>query len=240
MFEFRSLEGFQSYEQVRSLQHELVLKRASGDIPNTVLFLEHSPVVTRGRGLQWSQNRTQRQMPAPHLPPEIEFCESERGGDLTYHGPGQLVVYPIVKLDGSSVLGGDHDVNSYLRSIEKVVVRVCARLGVEADGREGATGVWVGEKKVASMGVAIKKWVTYHGIAINVNNDLSPFHLFSPCGFQAEVMTRLLDLCQDHQLEKKSEWRIYLEELFKEEFLNLEKSERPKERLGIDSAPSPD
>jgi lipoyl(octanoyl) transferase len=146
-------------------------------------------------------------MPAPTLlPPEIDFRESERGGDLTYHGPGQLVIYPIFKLDGHG-FAPKHDVAGFLRKLEQIFVDDLKALGLAADARENATGVWVGEKKVASIGVAIRKWVTYHGVAINVTNDLKPFHLISPCGFSPEVMTRLKDL----STAVPEAWRPWLE-----------------------------
>ncbi len=204
--EFRRLPGLTPYEQARLLQLELVERRARGEIGDTVLFVEHTPVITRGRGLQFSRAQADRprHMPLPGpLPSGIEFRESERGGDLTYHGPGQLVVYPILKLDGSG-FGPQHDVAAFLRRFEALFIGLIAELGqgaVEGLSREEATGVWVrrpGEpesasRKIASMGIAVRRWVTYHGLAINCVNDLAAFRLISPCGFSPEVMTRLAD-----------------------------------------------
>jgi lipoyl(octanoyl) transferase len=159
-------------------------------------------------------------MPVPQsLPQGISFCESERGGDLTYHGPGQLVVYPIVKLDGQG-FGPHHDVAAFLRKVEKVFIDELMDLGIRLKSelrpsvREGATGVWIGERKIASLGVAIRKWVTYHGIALNCVNDLSPFHLISPCGFNPEVMTRLKDW-----IPLEENWRENLEKSLTRRFL---------------------
>ena len=190
--QFWSLKNRISYEAARTLQHELVEKRAQDLIPDTVLFLEHKSVVTQGRGLQFTGVERPRHMPVPVLPAGIEFAESERGGDLTWHGPGQLVIYPIVKLDGSG-FGPDHDVTAFLRKIEAVLISELASLGLKASAHENATGVWIGDRKIASMGIAVRKWVSYHGIALNVVNSLEPFHLISPCGFDPEVMTRLQD-----------------------------------------------
>jgi len=191
---FWSLKGYVSYEDVRDLQLSLVDQRARDLIPDTVLFLEHLPVVTRGRGLQFTGVPRDRHMPLPGVfPSGISFADSERGGDLTYHGPGQLVVYPICKLDGRG-FGPLHDVAGFLRKIEQIFVDELGRFGLHAEAREQATGVWVGDRKIASMGIAVRRWVTYHGIALNCVNDLSPFHLISPCGFSPEVMTRLSDL----------------------------------------------
>lgn len=191
--QFWSLTSELDYEAVKALQLKLVDLRAQDLIEDTVLFLEHRSVVTRGRGLQFTGAPRARHMPLPiALPPKISFSESERGGDLTYHGPGQLVIYPICKLDGLG-FGPHHDVAAFLRKIESAMISVLSELGIKALTKENATGVWVGEKKIASLGIAIKRWVTYHGIAINAVNDLSPFHLFSPCGFAPEVMTNLND-----------------------------------------------
>ena len=216
--QFRSLPGLIPYEEARRLQHQLVEERAIDQIPDTVLFLEHFPVITRGRGLQWTGADRPKQMPVPlGLPPEIGFCETERGGDLTYHGPGQLVIYPIVKLDGSG-LGPKRDVAGFLRKLERVLIAVLLDLGLKAEARENATGIWIGERKLASIGIAVRKWVTYHGVAINGVNDLSPFHLISPCGFSPEVMTRLQDFFEPGQApweKRQVGWRADLEERFK-------------------------
>lgn len=218
--ELKSLPGLSSYSAVRELQLELVEKRARGEIPDTVLFLEHEPVITRGRGLQFTGEVRERHMPAPALlPAGTAYCESERGGDLTYHGPGQLVVYPIIKLDGQSPSWPKHDVSGYLRRLELIFIDELGSLGLKAEARTQATGVWVGAKKVASIGIAVKKWVTYHGIAINVINDLSPFSLISPCGFSPEVMTSLKTLLPGcPELQDKHAWRPWLESRLKSRF----------------------
>lgn len=205
-----------SYAEARELQLGLVDQRARDEIPDTILLLEHKAVITRGRGLQFTGAPRPRHMPFPvQLPPGIELCESERGGDLTFHGPGQLVVYPIVKLDGSSPHGPHHDVAAFLRGLEAWFLRALASMGLEGEARENATGVWVGDRKVASIGIAVRKWVTYHGIAINVVNELAPFHLISPCGFAPEVMTRLMDLLPNEAALRGgsalSHWRPWLE-----------------------------
>lgn len=210
-----------SYAAVGDLQRGLVELRARDQIPDTILFLEHSPVITRGRGLQFAGVERPRHMPIVGLlPKSIEFCESERGGDLTYHGPGQLVVYPIIKLDGRHELAPKHDIGTFLRRFEARVIEVINEslsvVGASQDSlgrpllahsRENATGVWVGDRKIASMGIAIRKWVTYHGMAINIVNDLKPFHLISPCGFAPEVMTRFEDLAPASSLARLGSWR---------------------------------
>jgi len=209
--QFRSLPGLISYNAAKELQLELVEKRARDEIEDTVLFLEHEPVVTRGRGLQFTGTPRERSIPllAP-LPPGVAFAESERGGDLTYHGPGQLVVYPIFKLDGLG-FSAKHDITDFLRKLEQVFIDELQSLGLEGSRKENATGVWVGEKKVASIGIAVRKWVTYHGIAVNVVNDLKPFHLISPCGYAPEVMTNLKELLAKDVMPSLQEWRPWLE-----------------------------
>jgi len=187
------LKGYSPYERVRELQHALIELRVKDLIPDTVLFLEHEPVITRGKGLQFTGVERPRQMPlSSTLPDGIQFAESERGGDLTYHGPGQLVIYPICKLDGKG-FAPFHDVTGFLRKLENVFIADLAERGIRAESRENATGVWIGEKKVASAGIAVRKWVAYHGFAMNCVNDLSRFFLIQPCGFSPEVMTRLAD-----------------------------------------------
>lgn len=206
--QFWSIRGCREYDAVRQLQLKLVELRALDQIPDTVLFLEHVPVITRGRGLQFAgaAKSKERHMPLPlALPSGVQFAESERGGDLTYHGPGQLVIYPICKLDGQG-LTPRHDVAGFLRRYEEKLIQLLEGDGLVACVKENATGVWIGDKKIASIGIAIRKWVTYHGIAINVVNDLAPFFSISPCGFQPEVMTRLKDW-----VELGDDWRESIE-----------------------------
>jgi lipoyl(octanoyl) transferase len=217
------------YDEVRGLQHRLVDFRAQDLIEDLVLFLEHDPVVTRGRGLQYSSTskNSVRHMPISALPPGVAFAETERGGDLTYHGPGQLVIYPICKMDGKS-FAPVHDVAAFLRKNEQLVITVLDRLletstispQAKTEPVEEATGVWIraqGEtkasKKIASIGIAVKKWVSYHGLALNVVNDLRAYQLISPCGFSPEVMTRLQDWVALPQ-----DWRGELEKAFAEQF----------------------
>lgn len=230
--EFRSLDGAQPYEAVRRLQLELVQARIADEIPDTVLMLEHSPVVTRGRGLQWggtgveTENTGARHMPLGFLPAGVAFAESERGGDLTFHGPGQLVVYPILKLDGRNGIAR-HDLNAFLRILEALLDPVLAEAGLTRSRRESATGIWVethaGPRKIASIGVAVRKWVTYHGVAINGVNDLSPFHSISPCGFSPEVMARLVDLSPAFaQTWQSMGWRAWLESRIRARFVELQ------------------
>jgi len=167
------------YEQIWQRQKELVEQRIQEDIPDTLLIGEHPPVITCGRGTHLENLLT----------PDIPVIEIERGGDVTYHGPGQLVGYPILKLEGKN-----RDLHGYLRSLEEMLIQTLADFEIQGSTKPGMTGVWVGEKKIASIGVAVKKWVTYHGFALNVNTDLSKFAAINPCGFSSEVMTSMASL----------------------------------------------
>lgn len=220
MIQFESLKRPLSFDEGLKIQANRVRARIADEIGDTVLFFEHTPVITRGRGLQKpalalsddKQTRASSQAIAldrSALPEGIDFVECDRGGDLTYHGPGQLVIYPIFKLDGSTSFTRRHDVGHFIRETEQVVIRFLGGLGITAAHVPDATGVWVnnGSKKIASMGIAVKKWVTSHGIAINITNDLSPYRLISPCGFEPEVMTRLKDLSPNDAATIDSRWR---------------------------------
>lgn len=168
--------GMRDYRLIWELQQRLVEARLEGRIPDVLILVEHPHVLTLGR----RGNR------ANLLSESLPVYQVERGGDVTYHGPGQLVGYPILKLEGH-----EQDVHGYLRRIEEWLIRTVARFGIKAEVNQRQTGVWVGEKKLASIGVAIKSWVTYHGFALNVNTDLSYFDKINPCGLESSIMTSL-------------------------------------------------
>ena len=175
--------GTQPYRQVWARQLELVEMRQRDEVPDTLLLVEHPHVFTLGRRRESHQNVL--------APGDVEVVEIERGGDVTYHGPGQLVAYPIVLLRE-----GERDLHAFLRNLEEAVIRTCARARVTADREPGKTGVWMtnvdgARKKLCSMGIACRKWVTFHGLALNVTTDLSYFARINPCGFEASVMTSL-------------------------------------------------
>ena len=207
MMEVVSLPGLTPYARAHDLQRELLEQRIRDEIPDTVIFLEHEPVITRGRGLQWSGEQRDRSVPLrTDLPAGVAYAEIERGGDLTYHGPGQLVVYPIVKL-GTSAKFPKADIMLYLRELERIGVDELKRLGLaQARGVENASGIWVGDRKIASLGIAVRKWVTYHGLAINLSTDLAAFNLIDPCGYSPEVMTRLKDQDVSHEAQTRAHW----------------------------------
>jgi len=171
------------YADVWQWQKQLVETRVQGQIPDVLLLGEHPPVYTLGRGTH-PENLGDTQA--------IPVVSVERGGDVTYHGPGQLVGYPIVQL-----ALGERDLKQLLLNIEQALITALAQFDVTANRLPGKTGVWMGDLKVASIGVAVKKWVTYHGFALNVCPDMAPFYGISPCGFAPEVMTSLAQLRPD-------------------------------------------
>lgn len=176
------------YDEARALQRERVDAVAAGTAPPVLWLLEHPDVVTVGRGGDFGEAR------ASGLP----VAETERGGGLTWHGPGQLVGYPIVPV-------ADHDIHRHLRDIEESLIRFLATLGIQAGRREKLTGVWVGARKIASIGVAVRRWVAYHGFALNVAPDMSAFRRFRPCGLDPAVMTSLRELGTERTLEETAE-----------------------------------
>jgi lipoate-protein ligase B len=174
--------GRRAYGDVLELQRTLARRRIGGELADDLLLLvEHEPVVTLGRGTRVGS------LP---LPPEelarrgVEVVEVERGGDVTWHGPGQLVGYPILDL-------AQHrpDLHWYLRGLEAAIISALARLDIPAERNPGLTGVWTRGRKIASLGIHVRQWVTLHGFALNVTADLAGFNLIVPCGIHGVVMT---------------------------------------------------
>ena len=177
--------GRAAYEPTLDLQMRLMEEvRSAGEERAYLVLVEHDPpVITVGRGARGRNVVASRRRLAQE---GIEVHPSSRGGDVTYHGPGQLVGYPILRLD----LHG-RDVHRYLRDLEEVLIRVLARFGVEGCRAKGLTGVWVGREKVAAIGVAVRRWVSYHGFALNVATNLEHFNLIVPCGIRDRGVTSL-------------------------------------------------
>ena len=167
-----------SYEEGLEIQDEAVRRRRAGEIGDTVFLLEHEAVYTIGR----SRDRSSLGGDDESLPHPV--FETNRGGQATYHGPGQLVGYPILDLAHYG-----KDLHVYLRAIESALIAACGRYGVDAERSEGQTGVWCGGRKVASIGVGVRHWISMHGYAINVCGDLSPFNHITPCGIGGVQMT---------------------------------------------------
>jgi len=169
--------GRTRYEAAWRAQDELVARRIAGEIGDTLVFTEHEPVYTIGLRSGAEQNVV---WDPAHLAREgIEVVKTNRGGDITYHGPGQVVGYPIISL------ASHKDLHEYLRFLEQVMINTVGTLGLAASRREGKTGIWVGTRKIAAIGVAVRRWVTYHGFALNVNTDLMHFQGIVPCGISA-------------------------------------------------------
>jgi len=174
--------GVRGYGEVLELQRSLCRQRIAGEIPEDVLLLvEHDPVITLGRGTKAGS------LPLPPAELErrgVEVYEVERGGDVTFHGPGQLVGYPVIDLRRHR-----EDLHWYLRKLEAGLIDALGRLGIAAEANPGLTGVWTRGRKIASIGIHVKQWVTFHGFALNVNTDLSYFDLIVPCGIKDVIMT---------------------------------------------------
>jgi len=164
------------YDEALAWQEALVARRIAGG-PDALLLLEHQAVYTLGRGADARFLGAAGGGPVP-------VVRVGRGGQVTYHGPGQLVGYPIIDLRAHRP-----DVRWYVRTLESVLIAALGDVGIRAERRDGLTGVWVGPRKVASIGVAIRRWVTWHGFALNVGADLAGFGAITPCGIEGVVMT---------------------------------------------------
>lgn len=175
--------GYRPYCEVLELQRRLAHLRAVGEIPDTLILVEHPPTLTFGRSTP-SSHLLASALTLEQL--QVDVFEVERGGEATYHGPGQLVGYPILDLTRRG-----RDVHAYLRRLEEVLVRALADWGVRTGRLPGRTGVWVGEEKIASIGIHVSRWITRHGFALNVSPDLSFFDLIVPCGLPNVRMTSL-------------------------------------------------
>lgn len=173
------------YADALALQRELVAERQAGRIGDLLLLVEHPHVLTLG--VRGDGGRSHILAPPEVLAARsVDVFETGRGGDITYHGPGQLVGYPIIDLKPDR-----RDVHRYVRDLEEVLIRVAADFGIEAERVAGLTGVWVGQRKLAAIGVRIARWVTSHGFALNVTTDLDYFNLIIPCGVADRGVTSL-------------------------------------------------
>jgi len=184
------------YRQAWALQKERLAARIAGRVGDGVLFVEHDPVYTLGRRREAAAN-----VLAPGDTPVIQV---ERGGDVTWHGPGQLVAYPIVQLPP-----GRPDLHAFLRALEEAVIRALAELGVAAERDPRNTGAWVGGRKIASVGIACRRWVTWHGLALNVDPDLGAFRRINPCGMPDVEMTSIAAERGDAPAMAEAQDRLY-------------------------------
>jgi lipoate-protein ligase B len=170
--------GRRRYGEALEIQRDLVRRRVAGEVPDTLLFVEHPHVITMGKMARPEHLLAGR--------PEVEVVETDRGGDVTYHGPGQVVGYPIVDLAALR-----KDVKWYVERLEEVMIRAAASHGVTAGREPGMTGAWVGPNKLGAIGVRVERWVTMHGWALNATTDLSYFDLIIPCGLRGKGVTSL-------------------------------------------------
>jgi lipoic acid synthetase len=178
--------GTEPYAETLARQQELVRLRLLGAVPDTLILVEHPPVVTLGRAKRQDNLLLTPEALAAR---GIEFFEVSRGGDATYHAPGQLVGYPIVDLRQHG-----RDVLLFCRRTEAALIAALADHGIAAQAVAGKAGVWVGERKIASLGISVRRWVTFHGFALNVNTDLAGFAVINPCGEDPGVMTSMAEV----------------------------------------------
>jgi lipoate-protein ligase B len=178
--------GLLDYQQAFILQDKLLKERIAGDISDSLLLLEHPPTLTMGR----TDDLKNLLVPEAALRKRgVAIYPTDRGGSITWHGPGQLVVYPIIDLGER-----DMDIHRYIRDLEEVIIGTLQAFSISAAQDTENVGVWVGLEKIAAIGVKIRKWVTKHGFAINVNSDLSHFSLINPCGITDRGVTSMADI----------------------------------------------
>jgi len=205
--------GLREYNQVLDLQRSLIVQRFNHQIPDTLILVEHSHIFTVGKSVASEIPITVNGVPVIRI---------ERGGQWTYHGPGQLVGYPILDLDAR-----ERNIHHFLWSIEETIILTLNEFGIKAERVEGKgkTGVWVGKRKIASIGAAVRNWVTFHGFALNVNTDMQYFSMIEPCGMPSSTITSMkecLNGCVDlnkvkesilHRFEEVFQLKLALQEL---------------------------
>lgn len=202
--------GETPYQKAFEQQKSLVQDRIHGNIPDTLILTSHPPVYTIGtrkdsnKNLLWNEAKLKEEA--------ISICETNRGGDITYHGPGQIVGYPILDLSQNK------DLHAYLRNLEQVLINSLGCLGLACSRRKDKTGIWLQERKIAAIGVAVRRWVTYHGFALNVNTNMEHFSGIIPCGISStegivtSMQTELgkeIDLVEVKNVIKLEFWKIF-------------------------------
>ena len=186
-FTYRTLSysdlGHIDYQKAWNLQHEIFNKRLSNEVSDTLLLLEHSNTYTLGK----SSNKANLLFSDVELQQKnIAIYNIDRGGDITYHGPGQIVGYPIIDLSF-----WHKDTHKYLRALEEVIIKTLLEFGVKAERNEKHTGVWVGNNKICAIGIKVSRWITMHGFALNINTDMDLFNGIIPCGIMDKGVTSL-------------------------------------------------
>ena len=185
MIDYKDL-GQMNYQDAWDLQKDFQKKRINNEVADTLFLVEHEPVYTLGKNAN-----------ADHIlgsaGTDVNVFQIERGGDVTYHGPGQIVGYPIIDLHSYKT-----SVSWYMRTLEEVIIQTLMKFGISADRKEGLTGVWVEDEKVAALGVRVSRWVTMHGFALNVNTDLNFYKGIIPCGIFEYGVTSMEKLLNEH------------------------------------------
>ncbi len=209
--EYRLLRpGRMEYARAHRLQKKLLGMRQREEIPDTLILLEHPPVLTMGRRAE-RENILASAERLDEL--GIDVVEVERGGDVTYHGPGQVVGYPVMDLRRRG-----RDLGSFLRGLEEVLIRSLDAYGIEAGRRPPMTGVWAGSEKIAAIGIAVSRWVTYHGFCLNVAPDLGHFSLIHPCGIREYGVTSIASVTAPRSSPSREEVECEVARSFGEVF----------------------
>ena len=198
--------GLCAYDEVWNLQKEIQAQRIAGESEDTLLLVEHEPVYTLGK------NADKNHL-LEHYPDNIQIFQIERGGDITFHGPGQLVGYPILDLHNYK-----KSVSWYMRSLEQVIINTLQKYGIKGEQKKDLTGVWIKDKKIAAFGVRISRWVTMHGFALNVNPDMQYYEGIIPCGILEYGVTSMEKLL-NHEVKMKDVKNTLISS-FKNVFMN--------------------
>ena len=198
--------GLCAYDEVWNLQKEIQALRIAGESEDTLLLVEHEPVYTLGKNAD--KNHLLQ-----HYPDNVQIFQIERGGDITFHGPGQLVGYPILDLHNYK-----KSVSWYMRSLEQVIINTLQKYGIKGEQKEDLTGVWIKDKKIAAFGVRISRWVTMHGFALNVNTDMQYYEGIIPCGILEYGVTSMEKLL-NHEVNMKDVKNTLISS-FKNVFMN--------------------
>ena len=198
--------GLCAYDEVWNLQKEIQAQRIAGESEDTLLLVEHEPVYTLGKNAD--KNHLLQ-----HYPDNVQIFQIERGGDITFHGPGQLVGYPILDLHNYK-----KSVSWYVRSLEQVIINTLQKYGIKGEQKEDLTGVWIKDKKIAAFGVRISRWVTMHGFALNVNTDMQYYEGIIPCGILKYGVTSMEKLL-NHEVNMKDVKNTLISS-FKNVFMN--------------------
>lgn len=208
MCKFKVLNlGLTDYKEALNIQLNLVQKRIDGLIPDVLILLEHPPTITIGRSGSLSNLLVSEDY---LIHKGIHFEQISRGGDITFHGPGQIVGYPIMDLNYL-----EKDIHKYLRSLEYLIIDTLKTYNINSSGFKGITGVWTNGKKIASIGVGVRRWITYHGFALNVNNNLEYFNMIIPCGLNKVRMTNIISETDNHDISIQQANEVIIESFAK-------------------------